>query len=167
MQPILPRLSRKQRLSCICSTWPKKRVLPSVSTFTNTDSMEVKGSPGRKSVSLRPARTTRISPCRWHCWQTASRSAGFRLAGFTMFGRLVTDLLGFPDMQLARAVAPLAADRVPLEDRLPVPVLGPFHVVELVRVTEQASGFDESLEMEVVFLVAGGQVPLSASWNTR
>ena len=63
-------------------------------------------------------------------------------------------------MQLARAVTPLAADGVPLEDRLPVTVLGPFHVVELVRVTEQASGFDESLEMDVVFLVAGGQVPL-------
>ncbi len=45
-----------------------------LATFTNTDSMDVKGSPGRKSVSFRPARTTRISPCRWHCWQTASRS---------------------------------------------------------------------------------------------
>src|SRR3954454_12348485 len=73
----------------------------------------------------------------------------------------VADLLGFPDMQLARAVTPLAADGVPLEDRLPVPVLGPFHVVEPVRVAEKARGFDESLEMDVVLLVAGGQVPLS------
>ncbi len=47
-----------------------------------------------------------------------------------MFGWLVADLHGFLDMELARAMTPLAADGMPLEDRLPVPVLGPFHMIE-------------------------------------
>src|SRR5207249_2065827 len=73
--------------------------------------------------------------------------------------QVVTDWLGLSHMELPRAVASLAADGLSPEDRLPVPVLGPFHVIELVRMTEKASRFDEPLEMKVVLLVAGGKVP--------
>ena len=88
---------------------------------------------------------------------------------FTQFGleagrvhdvrQLVTDVFGLPNMKLARAVASLTADRVALEDRLFIPVLGLFDVIELVRMTKQASRFDESLEMKIIPFVAGGQVP--------
>ena len=56
-------------------------------------------------------------------------------------------------------IAALASDRMSPEDRSLVPVLGSCHVIELVGMTEKAGGFDESLEMEVVLLVARGQVP--------
>src|SRR5262249_32220693 len=63
------------------------------------------------------------------------------------------------DVQLAGAVAALAADGVAVEDRLPVAVERVRDVVRVVAVAEQAAGRDGAAEVLVAHLVAGGQVP--------
>ena len=58
------------------------------------------------------------------------------------------DELGMRDMELAGPVAALAADRVALEDRRPIPVeRAADHRLDPVGVAEQACGLDRSVEM--------------------
>ena len=62
-------------------------------------------------------------------------------------------------MQLARAVAAFAADRVAPEEGLLVSIDGLRHRLDMVGMAEQAGRLDRPIEVEVVPLVAGGEVP--------
>src|SRR5262249_13854635 len=63
------------------------------------------------------------------------------------------------DVQLAGAVAALAADGVPLEHRLPVAVCRVLHRLRLVAVAEQAARPNGPAKVQVPRRVAWGQVP--------
>src|SRR5262249_15075580 len=63
------------------------------------------------------------------------------------------------DVQLAGAVAALAADGVTTEDGLPVAVDGVLDRLGPVGVAEHAHGHDRAVEVGVVLAVAGRQVP--------
>ena len=69
-------------------------------------------------------------------------------------------IVGMLDVKLAGPVAPLAADRVALEDRRLISVDGARHRLDPVRVAVQARRGDRPVEVGVHPLVTRGQVPL-------
>jgi hypothetical protein len=64
-------------------------------------------------------------------------------------------------VQLARPVAPLAADGMALEDRRPIAVDRARDRIDPVRVAVQASRHDRAVEVEVRLFIAGREVPPS------
>jgi hypothetical protein len=91
----------------------------------------------------------------------ANRVPQRRLEGIRVDDRhvLAVDLCRTPNVQLARPVAPFAADGIAPEDRLLVPVDRTRHRLELVGVAEQALRRYGPGEVQVPLLIAGGQVP--------
>jgi hypothetical protein len=70
-------------------------------------------------------------------------------------------------VELPGAVAPLATDRVALEDRLPVSIRRPLNRLDAVGMTEEAPRLDRPVEVEVVVFIARRGGPASVQTVPR